>query len=137
MTVERTYSRDLIEPAVEFMLGKDHTIDVQGWIDNPKHIVLLNDKGDLALFEPGVKHIYSGHYFFKSRGKEAIKSAKEFLDTLFNTCYNIDMVMGLVPVEKLGAKWITRRLGFTSCGPIEHNGLHYEQFILTKKEFNG
>ena len=84
----------------------------------------------------GVKHIYSGHYYFKSRGRQAITAGKGFLDELFNTCYNIDVVMGMVPIGHKAARWMSRQLGFTSHGVEELRDKHYELFILTKKEFN-
>lgn len=113
-------------------------IDPIEWLSNSSNIVLENKHGDLALFEYGFvnKNIYSGHYFFKSRGQQATLVAKEFLDELFNSCYNINVLMGLVPTEHRAARWMTRRVGFTSYGIEEIRGKQYELFIITKKEFN-
>lgn len=135
--VIRSYDPTLIAPAIKLFL-KDNAdkVDPVEWISDPKHIVLVNDQGDMALFEPGIKHIYSGHYYFKSRGRKAITSGLEFLDQFFNTCYNIDILTGLVPLEHLGARWLTRRLGFTANGVVSYGDKHYELFILTKKDFN-
>lgn len=108
------------------------------WLSNPINICFENDLGDIALFELAFqnKPFYSGHYYFKSRGREAINSAKGFLDELFNTCYNIDTLMGFVPLRRKAARWITRQIGFTSYGTEEIHDEEYEMFILTKKEFN-
>lgn len=132
----RTWNALKIAPAIGF-LSKD-TADPIEWLADPVNIALENEQGDLALFEYGLpqKKIYSGHYFFKSRGKQAIVTARAFLDELFNSCYNIHVLMGLVPIENRAARWMSRRIGFTSHGNEEINGNEYELFILTKKEFN-
>jgi hypothetical protein len=134
----RTYDATLIAPAVEFYLkANSDKVDPIEWLSNPDNIVLMNDHGDLALFEKGIKDVYSGHYFFKSRGRQAINTGRDFLDELFNTCYNIDILMGLSPLDNLGARWMSRQLGFTSYGAVTYkDNKSYEMFIITKKEFN-
>lgn len=113
-------------------------IDPIEWLANPTNIVLENEEGDLALFEYGLpnRKIYSGHYIFRSRGRQAISRARDFLDEIFNSCYNIPIMIGLVPVEHKAARWLTRRVGFTSYGIEEIHNKEYELFILTQKEFN-
>lgn len=132
----RVYDANLIAPAIKLFLKSEFLVDPIEWVSNPANIVLQNDRGDLALFEPGIKHIYTGHYYFKSRGRAALTAGQEFLDELFNTCYNIRVITGMVPQEHLSAKWMSRRLGFMSHGDMELNNQHYELFILTKEEFN-
>lgn len=134
----RTWDAVKIAAAIKHFLKTEEKIDPIEWLSNPVNIALENEHGDLAVFEYGfpTKRIYSGHYFFRSRGKQAIKSGIDFLDELFNSCYNINILMGLVPIEHLAAKWMTRRLGFTSHGLEEIGGKEFELFILTKKEFN-
>lgn len=134
----RTTDPALVAPAIEFynQNGKIK-VDPVEWIANPTNIVLTNDAGDLAIFEIGVKNIYTGHYFFKSRGREALNAGRDFLDELFNTCYNIPILMGLVPLHNRAARWLSRQLGFTSYGAMQFQDNDYEMFILTKKEFNG
>lgn len=134
----RTYDALKISSAIKYFLQTEEFVDPIEWLSNPANIVLENDRGDLALFEYGIttQKVYSGHYYFQSRGKAAILAAREFLDELFNTCYNMGVVTGLVPQEHLGAKWLSRQLGFTAHGDMELHGHHYELFILTKEEFN-
>ena len=136
MTVKRTYDANLIAPAIKFYLDSEDKVDPIEWVSNADNIVLINEHGDMALFEKGIKHIYSGHYYFKSRGRKAIDAGKEFLDTLFNTCYNIPVLMGLSPLKNLGARWMSRQLKFESQGLINHLGIDYELFILSKERFN-
>lgn len=113
----------------------DELVDPIEWISNPVNIALQNNEGDLALFEHGIKEIYSGHYFFNSRGKKAIAAGKNFLDNLFNSCYNINIITGLVPLTHLGARWLSRQIGLKSIGIISTDK-HYEMFMISKKEFN-
>lgn len=130
----RTYDPKLIREAINYLLKHDDT-DIDTWVANPANIALLNDKGDLALFEPS-PGAYSGHYYFKSRGKQAIISGRELLNELFNTEYNIHVLIGLVPIKHLGARWMTKKLGFTPNGVVKIKDNPYEMFILTRKEFN-
>lgn len=132
----RTIDVTKVKDAIDFL--SDGKVIPAEWIANPENIALENDLGDIGIFEYAFpnKEIYSCHYYFKSRGRQAINSAKAFLDELFNTCYNIDVLMGLVPIERRDVKLTTRRLGFTSYGLEEIHGKEYELFILTKKEFN-
>lgn len=134
----RTWDAVKIGRAIKHFLKTEEQVDVVEWLANPSNIAFENDRGDLAIFEYGLptKKVYSGHYYFQSRGRAAIRSAKEFLDELFNSCYNVSILMGMVPVERKDVKWITRQLGFTSYGLEETRGKQYELFILTKKEFN-
>lgn len=134
----RTWDAIKIGSAIKHFLKTEEQVDPIEWLSDHTNIVLENKHGDLALFEYGLptRRIYSGHYFFKSRGRQAIESAKGFLDELFNSCYNISILMGMVPIERKDVKWMTRQLGFTSYGLEEARGKQYELFILTKKEFN-
>lgn len=132
----RTYDASLIAPAIELFLGTNNNVDPVEWLADPEHIALVNDKNDLALFEPGIKHVYSGHYYFQSRGRGAIDSGTELLDELFNSCYNISILTGFVPINHLAAKWLSRRLGFTAYDIVDINNQQYQLFILTKEEFN-
>lgn len=130
----RTYDRQVIEPAVNHFLGEGHDIDVQDWIDKPTNIALVNDSGDLALFEK--RGTWQGHYFFKSRGRLAITAGLNFLDEIFNPCYNISVITGLTPLTNLGARWLSRKLGFQSQGVINIDNQSFELFMMTNKDIN-
>lgn len=134
--IERSYDALKVAIAIKDFLKSEDKVDPIEWLANQDNIVLVNGRGDVALFEKGIKNIYSGHYRFESRGRSALVSGKEFLDNLFNSCYNIEVLMGLTPLTHLGARWLSRQLGFKSQGVINHYDKHYEMFILTKKEFN-
>lgn len=133
----RSYDVSIVTEASETFLKENaSTVNPQEWLDNKDNVLLVNDNGDAALFERGIAGVYSGHYLFKSRGKEAIKAGKAFLDEIFNSGYNIQVITGFTPITKQGARWMSRRLGFKSYGVQYVNDKPYEMFILTKKEFN-
>lgn len=134
----RTWDAIKIGAAIKHFLQTEEQVDPIEWLSDPSNIVFENEVGDLAIFEYGLptRKVYSGHYFFKSRGRQAIESGKQFIDELFNSCYNIGILMGMVPVERRDVKWMTRQLGFKSYGLELARGKQYELFILTKKEFN-
>lgn len=130
----RTHDIELIKPAIASFLGEDHNINVQEWIDNPNSIALVNDDGDLALFE---KHgTWQGHYYFKSRGRKAITAGLNFLDEVFNPCYNISVITGLTPLTNLGARWLSRKIGFKSQGVLIIDNQPFEFFMITNKDIS-
>ena len=133
----RTYDAQLIQDAIISLHEDGDNISAEEWVKLPENIALINDSGDVALFEIGMNNVYAGHYAFKSRGREAIKAARAFLDEVFNTCYNIDVILGLTPITNLPARWISRQVGFKSHGVIQGPKRHYEMFIMTKREYNG
>lgn len=103
------------------------------WIDNPLNIALINDNQDISLFEFEAPGVVSGHYFFWSRGKIAVKAAKEFLNEIFT--YDIKVVRGITPITNLGARWVNRQLGLKSYGIVQTTVGPCEIIILTKQEW--
>lgn len=134
----RTWDAIKIGQAIECFLHTDTIVDPIEWLSDQNNLVLENDRGDLGLMEYGIqaKKVHSCHCYFKSRGRQAVKAAREFLDELFNTCYNVDILMTMTPIERREVRWFSRQAGFTSYGIQEARGKQYELFIVTKKEFN-
>jgi hypothetical protein len=106
----------------------------EAWLEQEPNICLTDGKGSFALFEYNTRGIYTGHYFFVVRGKAALKLAKEFLDFLFKN-YEVELIRGLTPLEKLGARWMNRKLGFTSYGVVKTIVGPCELVILTNQEY--
>ena len=76
--------------------------------------ILDTDSQDLGLFEPTSNPEEAfGHYFFLSRGREALSTARRMLDYVFD-CTDINTVYGLTPVEHKAALWFNNKLGFTT-----------------------
>lgn len=106
------------------------------WLFNPRNIALINDNEDIALFEHqyNLTNTVCGHYFFFSRGKEAVKAAKEFLEEVFTTTY-VETITGLTPLDNKGALWMNRRLGFREHGNVETEIGPCRFVIMTKQEW--
>lgn len=116
----RTYKIEKIKSAVKQYSEEIVGFNPEEWIENKKNIALINDNDDVALFEnqTGLTNTVCGHYFFFSRGKEAIKAAQEFLYEVFTTTY-VETITGLTPLDNKGALWMNRRLGFKEYGDID------------------
>lgn len=124
---------EVTEPYRHELLG----FDPEGWLEVEENIALTDGKMNFTLFEKSEDGIYTGHYFFgTARGKEALSVAQEFLNYLF-TNYNIGVVRGFTPLEKLGARWLSRKLGFKGYGVVSTLNGPCELFILTKQEWKG
>ena len=133
-SVTRTYDINLILQATE-----QYSKDIEGfypkqWIQNPLNIALINSNQDVGLFENQYKleKTVCGHYFFFSRGKEAIKAAQEFLEEVFTNTY-IETIIGLTPLDHKGALWLNRKLGFKENGEIS-TAVGPCKFVLLTKE---
>ena len=116
----RTYDLEKIEAATrDYETEGFHPSE---WLSCKDNIALINENEDIALFEaqsclaPGT---VCGHYFFFSRGGEAVKAARSFLAEVFSGEYNVKKIMGLTPVDHKGALWMNKRLGFTEYGTID------------------
>ncbi len=107
------------------------------WLMNEQNVALTNDKGDISLFERQIKQpkTVCGHYFFISRGREALTTAKEMLKEIFTGPYDIEAIIGLTPLDKKGALWMNKQLGFKSHGQLEFEVGPCEFVLLTKQEW--
>lgn len=133
----RTYSvedvEEAIEPYKEDLAGEP----VREWLHGSLNIALRNTKGDVSLFEYRQPGVFTGHYFFKSRGKEAIESAEDMLHEIFSEVYDCNCIVGMTPLDKKGAVWMSRHLGFKNMGDADIGGRTHRVFVMTKKDFQG
>ena len=129
----RTFEENDVVPAVAQYAHRITGFYPKEWLEDNKNVALINDRGDVALFEYYSKGVYTGHYFFWSRGKEAVSSAEDFLSEFF-TEYDVEVLQGWTPLVNRGARWMNKRLGFKSYGvllfedPCEH-------VMMTKQEW--
>lgn len=131
----RTTSYTDIERAVSQYATEITGFDPSDWSDNLNNWALSNDNGDIALFEYEYDGVYSGHYFFFSRGKEAVKAAKSLLKSFWTMNEDAKVIRGLTPLENLGARWMNKQLKFKSYGVIKTSVGPCELVILTKEEW--
>jgi hypothetical protein len=102
------------------------------WLENHDNVALTDEKGNVSLFEKGSDGVYTGHYFFVVRGKAALVLAREMLDVFFEES-GAKAIRGLTPLTNLGARWMSRQLGFKGYGVVHTLTGPCELFILTKE----
>lgn len=129
----RTHDVNLITEAVARYGAPIVGFEPGDWLFGA-NIALVNDKNDVALLEYTAPGKFTGHYFFLSRGKDAVTSAKDFLREAFEE-HPVEAITGLTPHVKRGALWLNKQIGFTSYGTIETQIGPCEIVILTKKEW--
>lgn len=105
------------------------------WLNDDRNIALTNDKEDLGLFQFDGDGLYTGHYFFNSRGKEAYKTGVAFLKEIFNDPYDVRVIRGITPHDKKGALWMNRKLGFKEYGDIDTCIGPCRLVLMTKPEW--
>ena len=136
----RTYDVTLVKRATSQYAEEIEGFEPEEWLSNDLNIALINEQGDVALFENQelLTNTVCGHYFFFSRGKEAVKVATQFLHYTFDKTY-VETITGLTPVGHKGALWMNRRLGFKEHGEIDTVVGPCKFVVLTKgqwKELN-
>jgi hypothetical protein len=117
----RTYDLEKVRTAVSQYADQIVGLNVEEWLGNPKNIALINGNDDVALFEH--QHFLTdtvcGHYFFFSRGKEALKAGRLFLREIFSGRYYVQTIVGITPEDHKGALWMNKQLGFKDNGSLE------------------
>lgn len=133
----RTFDADIITKAVSQYADQITGFDPDEWTENFLNVALTNDNEDIALFERQQLNPVAvfGHYFFWSRGKHAVKAAKDFLEEIFTNNYGVEIITGLTPVEHKGALWLNRQLGFSNVEIIPSHVGDLQMVILTKKDW--
>lgn len=119
----------------DFQEFLDEYFDVcaKEWLEND-NILLTDNRGNFAAFENQKEGIFRGHYFFKDRGKEAIAASTEFLKEVFNI-ESVKTIVGLTPISHLGARWLSKKIGFSTQGVIHTEIGPCELFSLTRREW--
>jgi len=103
--------------------------DLNVWLSSNN--IVIQDGENYALFENTRDGVYEGHYLFQdARGKRAITLANKIINYFFTT-FDVKVLIGKVPLQQRGARWLTRQLGFKSLGAIETIDGDCELFLLT------
>lgn len=133
----RTFDYYLITKAVSQYADEVVDFDPKVWTEDPDNVALINDNEDIALFQRQSLNPVAvfGHYFFWSRGKDAVKAAKTFLKEIFTNDYNIEVIMGLTPVTHKGALWLNKQLGFKPIEIVPSHVGDLQMVSLTKKDW--
>lgn len=135
MEIRRIYDAEAVRQALTLYPTGEVLSDVDAWISDPRAIALSDEDGNIGLFEELTPGVYTGHYFFKVRGKGAKALAIRLLEEVFSE-YGAKVVRGLTPLENRAALWMTRHLGFKDYGVIDTEIGPCALFIMTKDEFD-
>lgn len=134
----RTFDAQLTQAAVSQYAQAIENFEPARWLMYKDNVALTNDNKDIALFERSETSpltVY-GHYFFWSRGKEAIKAAEGFLEEIFTTSdYNVLSIIGLTPTTNKAALWMNRRLGFKEVATMDTPEGTVKMVVLTKQDW--
>lgn len=127
---ELNYALGKIDPKKE-LVGD---FDAHDWFKDRNNIAFTDGEGSFGLFEFEQPGIYTPHVFFQIKGHAALVLGSAMLYNLFEN-YPVEILRGLTPVEKIAARWFSRKLGFESFGEVETIAGHCELFIMTRKQF--
>lgn len=130
----RTYDAVGLVAAAAPYRRKMHDFSADDIMSDEDNYVFRNEGGDYALFIHQRQGVYCGHYLFQSRGRNAIREGKAFLEEAFSTG-EVEVIEGLTPLENLGARWMNKKLGFKSYGVTPTKVGPCEIVILTKTEW--
>lgn len=106
---------------------------IEPWVNDRRNVVYLEgDNIGLATFEyPGV---YTVHWFFTVRGREAIRLAKKMADRLFQET-DAKGIRGMTRSDLKAARWALRQVGMKSLGTVTTDKGEYELSYMTKEQF--
>ncbi len=131
----RVYDPEVVRQALLLYPFEEIECDVEECLLNDEAIILSDGEGSLGIFEAFLPYIYTGHYFFKVRGRDAKELAIQMLQIIFGH-YEARAVRGLTPRKHKAAHWMTRHLGFKAYGEIETKIGPCTIYVMTRDEFN-
>lgn len=116
--------------------GEDPTDDeMRFFMANDKNLV-YTDGDNYSVFTYNTPKIYTGHWFFRVRGRAALDVADKMLRQFWSET-EADYLRGITRVDLQGARWAARKIGMKSQGVIPdlEDGHNYEYFLMTRQEF--
>lgn len=107
----------------------------KAWLGDTDNVCLTDGHGNFTLYERVTPTAVTGHYFLVARGREALQLCKEFLEEIFTGPYDVELIKGLTPLNKRGALWMNRQLGFKPDGVTDTIIGPVQMVSLTKKDW--
>lgn len=128
----RSFSVNDLRDAISLYPELNDRLDCEEWLSDRNNIMLRegDSTGIFAYEYPG---LYTGHYFFRVKGRAAIDLANRMLTEAFDN-YGAKAIRGMTKTDNRPALWITRQLGFKSYGQIMTEDGEHELFILHKED---
>lgn len=108
--------------------------DNKTWVNVEGNLMFrLGDDVGLATYDyPGM---YTVHWFYKSRGKAALKVAAIMLNEVF-TKHGAEVVRGIIALDNKPSIYLSRYLGYVRLSVEEFSDGPNEVILLTKSAFN-
>lgn len=134
MEVTRCNDPKVLDVALDpydYHMGADN----KSWLETPGNVAYtLGDNLGLATFDyPG---LYAVHWFFTSRGREAVEVCIAMLDKVFGE-HGAQAVRGVTPLENKPARRLAKYVGCETISIEEFpDGKKYELMLLSKDRFN-
>jgi hypothetical protein len=135
--IRRTYDPTFLEKSAESYKDTLVNFDSEKLVNNFLNITLVNEHGDVALFEYDSNGDYEGHYFFVRRGPAALRTGKEMLEKVFSGEFDVNRIVGYTPHDNSSALRMNKALGFSYLHTVEMLGDAYHVFELTKEQYKG
>lgn len=105
------------------------------WMADQSNIALVAGN-DLALFARVAPGVFDAHWFFASRGRQALAVGRAALCAMFDM-HGAEVIRGLTPASCPKAVWFNRKLGCRSLGAINHAHGEVELFAITPAMLKG
>lgn len=126
--------RQSFDPEVLKAARGEYIFEDEKWLATPGNIMAVYGE-DVGLATFDYQGLYTIHWFFKSRGKEALIAGKALLQFLFD---NTDAVAlrGLTAIDNRPARRLAKYFGFETISIEEFWDGPHEVMILYKDVFN-
>jgi hypothetical protein len=130
--VTRCLDPDVLTKALDpydYVMGKSN----EEWLKTPGNLAYtMGDDLGLATFDyPG---LYAVHWFFKSKGLEAVKVCLTMLDEIFTT-HGAHVVRGVTPIENKPARRLAKYVGCETVSIEDYPDGRYEIMLLSRDRF--
>lgn len=120
MVITRSYDHERLSEVMEPFSTDWKGFDPRELISVEENILLSDGKDNFSLFEKEEDGSYYGHYLFgTARGPHALAVSKEMLEYLYKNYPDVDVIEGLTPLDKRGALWLNKHLGFIPKDIVE------------------
>lgn len=131
--IERSYDPDILTVACspyDYHFGPDNAT----WLANHDNLMYVEGENvGLATFDyPGM---YTLHWFYKSRGKEALKVCKRMIEKLIAE-QDVKVLRGVIHMDNKPSRFLAKRMGFQRVSIEEFLDGPNELIYMTKEVFN-
>ena len=132
--IEQRKDWDLLVKVTEGLRDSCSLDMLKVFFDDPNSYMFVEDN-NVGLAVCDYNGLYTVHWYFEKRGREAINLAKQMIANLFVN-YGAKAVRGLIKEHMKASRWACRQVGLKSLGFITFaDGDVNEIFAATKDEF--